>query len=126
MESKKYKTIDEYHAAFSADIQSLLNQMRQAVQSSAPGAEETISYNMPAFKKDGLLVFYAANKKHIGFYPTPSAIIAFKKELAGYETSKGAIQFPVDKKIPIKLVKDIVKFRVLENKEKAAHKKKKK
>lgn len=124
MQSKKFSTIDEYHANFSKDVQQVLESLRQTIKKSAPKAEETISYNMPAFKLEGMLVFYAANKNHIGFYPTPSAIIAFKKELEKYETSKGAIQFPIDKKLPLTLIKSIVKFRVAENQEKARLKKK--
>ena len=113
---------DAYIAGFPASTQKLLQQVRAAVIKAAPGAEEVISYGMPAYKKDGMLVFFAGYNKHIGFYPTPSGIVNFKKELAGYTCSKGAIQFPIDKPMPLKLVTSIVKFRLAENKEKVAAK----
>lgn len=121
----KFKTIDEYHSQFSGDIRNKLDEMRKAIQSAAPKAKEEISYNMPAFRQDKVLVYYAAAKEHIGFYPTPNPIRIFKDDLAGYQTSKGAIQFPIDKKIPVTLVKKIVRFRVLEDSEKAKAKKEK-
>ena len=111
---------DAYIAGFPASTQKLLQQVRSVVIKAAPGAEEVISYGMPAYKKDGMLVFFAGYNKHIGFYPTPSGIVNFKKELAGYTCSKGAIQFPIDKPMPLKLVTSIVKFRLAENKEKTA------
>jgi uncharacterized protein YdhG (YjbR/CyaY superfamily) len=114
----KYKTVDQYISDFPKHVQVMLQEMRSIIKKVAPQAEEVISYNMPAFRLDGMLVYYAGNKAHIGFYPMPAAIIAFKKELQSYVTSKGAIQFPLDKKLPVTLIKDIVKFRVLENKEK--------
>ena len=118
--------VGNYIAGFPAATQKLLQQVRAAIIKAAPGAEELISYGMPAYKKDGMLVFFAGYNKHIGFYPTPSGIENFKKELAGYTFSKGAIQFPVDQPMPLKLVTSIVKFRLAENKEKAALKAKKK
>lgn len=126
MEKKKFRSIEEYHAALPKDIRKIVETLRAAIQAAAPQAEETISYNMPAFKQEGVLVFYAVNKNHIGFYPTPSAIVEFASELVGYETSKGAIQFPMEKKLPLALVKSIVKFRVKENLDKAKAKSKKK
>ena len=111
-ESKK---IDDYISEFPEDIQVILNKLRQVIREAAPNAKETISYRMPTFKLNGNLVHFAAFKKHIGFYPTPSAISAFEKELALYNTSKGAIQFHYDKPIPFELVEKIVKFRVREN-----------
>lgn len=117
---------DAYIAGFPASTQKLLQQVRATIVKAAPAAEEVISYGMPAYKKDGMLVFFAGYNKHIGFYPTPSGIVNFKKELAGYTCSKGAIQFPIDKPMPIKLITSIVKFRLAENKEKAALKAKKK
>lgn len=125
MQTKKYKTVDQYIADFPAAVQAKLEEMRSTIKKVAPRAEEVISYNMPAFRLDGVLVYYAANKAHIGFYPTGSPIIAFKKELESYVTSKGAIQFPLDKKLPLTLVKNIVKFRVQENEEKKKLKAKK-
>jgi uncharacterized protein YdhG (YjbR/CyaY superfamily) len=92
-----------------------LESLRKTIRQAAPQAEEIIHYNMPALQWNGVLVWYAAFEEHIGFYPRASAIAAFKKELAGYKTSKGAIQFPMDKAIPAALVKKIVKFRIREN-----------
>ena len=116
----EYKTIDEYIQTFPENIQTILEKMRQTIHSAAPEAVEAISYQMPAFKLNGNLVFFAAAKNHIGFYPTPSAIIAFKKELSPYITGKGTIQFPLGKPIPYDLVKKIVKSRIKENEQKIA------
>ena len=116
MAGKKFKTVEEYIASFPEDVQELLEACRVAIKEAAPGAEELISYNIAAFKLNGLLVWYAAFKNHIGLYPRPSAINVFEKELTGYKTSKGAIQFPINKKIPLGLIKKIVKYRVKENK----------
>ena len=93
--------------------------MRQAIKDAAPEAEEVISYQMPAFKQNGILVWFAAFKSHIGFFPKAAAVEAFKKELSGYEVSKGTVRFPLDKPIPFDLVKKIVEFRVKENLESA-------
>jgi len=112
---KQANTIDEYIAMFPKQIQNILQELRQTIGESAPQAQETISYQMPTFKLNGNLVYFAAFKNHIGFFPTSSAIINFKKELSEYETSKGTIRFPLDKPIPFDLVKKIVKFRVNEN-----------
>jgi uncharacterized protein YdhG (YjbR/CyaY superfamily) len=92
-----------------------MEKMRKAIKEEAPQATEAISYQMPTFKLNGNLVHFAAYKKHIGFYPTPSAIEAFREKLSSYKTSKGAIQFPIDKSLPIDLIKDMVKYRVKEN-----------
>lgn len=121
-----FNNTDEYIALFPENIQEILQKLRATIKKSAPGAEEVISYKIPAFKFNGMLVWFAANKEHIGFYPTASPIRVFKKELAGYKTSKGAIQFPIEKAIPFTLVKDIVRFRVNENLQKAKTKPKKK
>ena len=107
----KFKTIDEYHAAFPKNLRDMLETLRKTIKKTVPEAEELISYNMPAFKMKKILVYYAANKAHIGFYPTAAPIIFFKDELVEYKTSKGAIQFPIDKPLPIKLITKIVKFR---------------
>jgi len=112
---KVFKTVDEYIASFPKNAQSILEELRQAIRESAPEAEEAISYQMPAFKLNGILVWFAAFKNHIGFYPKTSAIEAFKEELSDYEASKGTIRFPLDKPIPYDLVKKIVKYRVKEN-----------
>lgn len=112
----KIRTVHEYFSALPEETRLVLQQLRNAIRQAAPQAEETISYNIPAFKSKGkMLVWYAAFKKHVGFYPRASGIAAFQKELAGYKTSKGAIQFPIDKRIPVVLVKKIVKFRLQEN-----------
>lgn len=108
----KFKNIDEYHANFSPAIQLLLNQLRKAIIETAPNAIEVISYNMPAFKLNKVLAYYAVHKNHIGFYPTPSPIIHFEQELLKYKTSKGAIQFPLDKALPIGLIKKLIKYRI--------------
>ena len=117
--------VDEYMLQFQTEIQLLLHTMRSTIQKAAPKAEESISYGMPAYKLGGPLVYFAGYAKHIGFYPTPSGIANFKKELAPYPTSKGAIQFPIDKKLPVGLITKIVKFRVIENLEKQSLKRKK-
>ena len=117
--STKFKSIEEYHSCFPEKIVALLEEMRNIIKQAAPNAAEVISYNMPAFKMNGILVYYAANKEHIGFYPTAKPIEVFKEQLAKYKTSKGAIQFPIDKPIPKTLVKNIVKFRVNADMEKA-------
>jgi uncharacterized protein YdhG (YjbR/CyaY superfamily) len=110
-----FKTIDEYIATFPKDVQVILEKFRQAIKEAAPEAEETISYKMPAFKQNGILVWFAAFKNHIGFFPKISAIEAFKAELSGFKLSKGTIRFPLDEPIPFDLVKRIVKFRIKEN-----------
>lgn len=96
----------------------MLEELRQAIKLAAPAAEEVISYQMPAFKYHGVLVYFAAYKHHIGVYPTSSGIAAFKKELSVYKGAKGSVQFPLDKPLPLALIKKIVKFRVKENLEK--------
>lgn len=125
METSKtgFKTIDEYHALVPAEVRRLLDTLRKAIRSAAPDAEEVISYNMPGFRLNGMLVWYAANKHHVGFYPSASPLVVFKEELTPYKTSKGAIQFPLDRPIPVALVKKIVKYRVAENLEKQQLKK---
>ena len=112
---KVFKTIDEYIAIFPENVQSILEELRQAIKESAPEAEELISYQMPAFKLNGILVWFAAFKNHVGFYPKISAIEAFKEELSGHEVGKGTIRFPLNKPIPLDLVKKIVRYRVKEN-----------
>jgi uncharacterized protein YdhG (YjbR/CyaY superfamily) len=114
----KFQTVDEYIAAAPENKKVLLEKMRQAIKQATPKAEEVISYNMPAFKLTGVLVYYAAFKEHIGFFPTSNPIRVFKDRLTAYKTSKGAIQFPLDKPLPLSLVKEIVKFRVQEDREK--------
>ena len=113
---KKYETIDEYIAIFPKNVQDILEKIRQVIKTSAPEAKETINYGIPTFKLNGNLVHFAAYKTHIGFYPTPSAIEAFKAELAPYKHAKGSVQFPIDKPIPFEIVKKIVIYRVKEMK----------
>ena len=115
MNTKQYKNIDEYIAAFPEEVQETLKKLRQVIKEAAPDAQEVISYGMPAFKQNGILVYFAAFKNHIGFFPTASGVAAFKKDLSAYEASKGTIRFPLDKPIPFGLVEKIVKFRVQEN-----------
>lgn len=113
---KKFKTMDEYINTFPKNVQIILEKMRQTMQQAAPEAIEAISYQMPTFKLNGKnLVYFAAWKNHIGLYPTPSGIEAFKKELSPYKMSKGSIQFPINEPIPYDLVIKIVKYRVKEN-----------
>ncbi len=123
---KAPQSIDEYIAAFPKDVQVVLEKIRHTVHEAAPEAEEAISYQMPAFKLKGNLVYFAAFKKHIGFYPIPSGIEKFKAELSVYEQGKGSVQFPLDKPIPYNLISRIVKFRVEENLKKAAGRTKRK
>lgn len=108
----KFENIDAYHAAFPERLQKILNQLRHIIKEAAPEAEETISYGMPAFRQNKVIVYYAAHNKHIGFYPTPLPIIHFKKELEKYKTSKGAIQFPIELSLPLDLIKKMVEFRL--------------
>jgi uncharacterized protein YdhG (YjbR/CyaY superfamily) len=108
-------TIDEYIATFPKKLQKTLKQLRKVIKAAAPEAEERISYQMPAFSFKGVLVYFAAYKNHIGFYPTSSGISAYKKELSEYKSSKGTVQFPINKPLPFELISRIVKFRVLEN-----------
>jgi len=113
---KQFKTIDDYIKIFPQDVESILERMRQTIRKAAPEAVESISYQMPTFKLNGKnLVYFAGYKNHIGFYPVPSGIRAFKKELSQYKTGKGSVQFPIDKPVPYDLVKKIVMFRVKEN-----------
>jgi uncharacterized protein YdhG (YjbR/CyaY superfamily) len=112
---KRFESVDEYLSASPESERKLLTDLRRTIRQVAPQAEEVISYGIPAFKWNGMLVWYAAFKKHIGLYPMASAIEAFKQELRSFKTSKGAIQFPMDKPIPVALVKKIVKFRLKEN-----------
>jgi uncharacterized protein YdhG (YjbR/CyaY superfamily) len=109
------RTIDEYIATFPENVQTVLEQVRQAIKEAAPEAEETISYQMPAFKQNGILVWFAAFRTHLSLFPKVSAIEAFKDQLSAYQTSKGTIQFPLNQPIPFNLIKEIVKYRVKEN-----------
>lgn len=113
---RNFKTMDEYIKAYPKDVQGILEKMRQTIGKAAPEATEAICYQMPTFKLNGKnLVHFAAFKDHIGFYPIPSGIEAFKKELSPYKQGKGSVQFPIDRPIPYDLVKKIVMFRAKEN-----------
>ena len=122
---KNPHNIDEYIAGFPNNVQEILQKIRATIRQAAPDAEEKISYQMPTFFLNGNLVHFAAFKKHIGFYPVPSGIEKFKKELSAYKGAKGSVQFPLDQPIPYDLITKIVKFRVKENLEKAKEGKKK-
>lgn len=121
---KSFTSIDEYIEEFPEDMQKILEEIRATIKAAAPDAEEKISYQMPTFYLNGNLIHFAAFKNHIGIYPTPSGTEAFKEEIAKYKTSKGSIQLPLDKPIPLKLIARITKFRVAENLEKAKGRKK--
>jgi len=118
--------IEKYIANFPVSTQLLLEQLRQTIRAAAPEAKEKISYQMPAFELNGILVYFAGYKNHIGFYPTGRGIEAFKHEFSTLKWSKGAVQFALDKPIPFDLVTKIVQFRVAENLEKAINRNKSK
>ena len=120
MEPKKsgFTSIDEYIAAFPEETQKILEELRAVIKAAVPEAKEKISYQMPTFDLNGNLVHFAAFKNHIGFYPTPSGIEAFKQELSGYAGAKGSVQFPINQPLPLDLIRRIVEYRVAENKAK--------
>jgi uncharacterized protein YdhG (YjbR/CyaY superfamily) len=120
------QTIDEYIAGFPPDVQDVLQKIRTTIHEAAPEAMEKISYQMPTFYLKGNLVHFAAFKEHIGFYPVPTGIEKFKKELSVYKQGKGSVQFPLDQPMPYELITKIVKFRVKENLASAAAKQRKK
>lgn len=107
--------IDTYIGQFPAEVQEILQEIRQVIKEAAPEAEERISYQMPTFYLGGNLVHFAAYKNHIGFYPAPSGIEKFKQELSKYKSAKGSVQFPLNQPIPFNLIGKIVRFRVAEN-----------
>lgn len=118
MEVNKIHLVDAYIASFPQPTKLKLEALRAAIKKAAPKAEELISYKMPAYKLNGMLVYFAAYKNHIGFYPTASGILAFKKELSIYKGAKGSVQFPLTEELPLNLITKIVKFRVQENSQK--------
>lgn len=124
MMNPKPTSVEEYFSWFSPEIQAKLQQIRDTLRAALPGAKEVISYHMPAFKTSEVLVYYAAAKSHLGYYPTNSGVEEFKKELAEYVTSKGAIQFPYDRELPLDLIAQIAQFRAEEAKFRAELKKK--
>jgi uncharacterized protein YdhG (YjbR/CyaY superfamily) len=113
----KPKTIEEYIYSAPPEVQEKLWKLHKCIGSAAPGAKEELKWRVPAYSYQKILVTFAVFKKHIGFYPMPSAIKAFAKELAGYKTAEGSVQFPLDMPLPLPLIKKIVKFRVKESKE---------
>ncbi len=123
MAENTFATIDEYIALFPADVQDRLQAMRSAILEAAPEAAEKISYQMPTFHQQGNVVDFAAFKNHIGFFPGPSGVEAFADRLTAYKTSKGTIQFPFNGPLPLELVKEITRWRVEENRQIAAARK---
>jgi uncharacterized protein YdhG (YjbR/CyaY superfamily) len=121
---KAARDIDEYIAGFPEDVRKVLQKIRIAIKKAAPDAEEAIKYQIPTFTLNGNLVHFAAFTHHVGFYPAPRGKNAFKKELAGYEGGKGTVRFPLDKPVPFDLITTIVKFRVKENLQKPAARRK--
>lgn len=120
----QFKTIDEYINSFPKEVQDRLQTFREIIKEEAPEAKETIKYRMPTFTLHGNLVHFAAFKNHIGFYPTPSSMIAFEKELSSYQTAKGSVQFPLSQPLPLPLIRKMVEFRVKEDLAKNEKKKK--
>lgn len=125
MQGPQATTIDDYIQLWPLEIQKKLKQIRKVIKQTVPEAEERISYQMPMMYLDGVLVYFAAFKNHIGFFPTASGISKFKSELKEYKTTKGTIQIPFEKPIPVELIKQILVFRAKENREKMKSKKKK-
>lgn len=124
METKTaFSNVDEYIACFPIKTQGILKQIRKTIKKAAPKAEEVISYQMPAYKQGGVLVYFAAYQNHIGFYPTAAGIIAFQNEIKNYKNSKGAVQFPIDEPMPLALIERMVKQRIEANEAKAQKKK---
>jgi len=115
MKMKQYSSVEEYVADFPKPTQKLIEQLRATIKKAAPKAEEVISYGMPGYKLNGMLVWFGAYAKHIGFYPKPAALREFAKELSEYKMSKGTVQFPLDKPLPLAIITKIVKFRISEN-----------
>ncbi|HSE31570.1 MAG TPA: DUF1801 domain-containing protein [Pyrinomonadaceae bacterium] len=122
MEKKNYKDIDEYIADFPKDVQKILSKIRSTIRKAAPGSVEVISYQIPTFKLNGNLLSFAAYKNHIGLYPAPRAVAAFKKDIDRYGASKATIRLPLDEPIPYELVTRIVAYRVKQNSGKAKKK----
>lgn len=120
---KMFKTVDEYFDSLQVKNKEKLKKLRETIKKTAPDAEECISYNMPAFKQNGVLIYFAAFKNHYSIFPGPKTILAFKDSLNEYVTSKGTIQFSYDKPVPNRLISNIVKHRVKENLEKKKSKK---
>jgi len=118
------ETVDQYIAAFPADVKTRMQQIRKTIKAAAPKADELISYQMPGYKYFGMLVYFAAFKNHIGFYPGAGGILEFYKKLSSFKSAKGSVQFPHDRPIPYDIISKIVEFRVKQNEEKISLKKK--
>jgi uncharacterized protein YdhG (YjbR/CyaY superfamily) len=114
----KPRTTAEYISAARVDARKKLREMRAVIRAAAPGAIESLKWGMPSFSYRRILVTFAAHKHHIGFYPTPSAVKAFRSDLAGFKTASGSIQFPMEKPLPRTLIRKITAFRVAEAVEK--------
>jgi uncharacterized protein YdhG (YjbR/CyaY superfamily) len=121
--NKGAQAVEAYIAQFPAEVQQKLNEMRATIRAAAPEAEERIGYQMPAFSQNGILVYYAGWKNHIGFYATPTGNEQFNKELSAYKGGKGSVQFPLDKPLPVDLIRRIVRFKLEENSKKKSRKK---
>lgn len=122
MPMPKFKTVEEYIATIPADVLPMALELRDTIMKAAPKAEECLSYNMPAYRMGGVLVYWCVFKQHIGFFPTSSPIVVFADELKNFNTSKGTIQLPFGKPVPKTLVRKIVKYRLQQEAEKAAAK----
>ena len=117
------ETVDQYIAAFPADVKTRMQQLRKTIKAAAPKADELISYQMPGYKYFGMLVYFAAFKNHIGFYPGAGGVLEFYKELSSFKSAKGSVQFPHDRPIPYDIIGKIVRFRVKQNEDKFSLKK---
>ena len=117
------ETVDQYIAAFPADVKKRMQQLRKTIKAGAPNADELISYQMPGYKYFGMLVYFAAYKNHIGFYPGAGGVLEFYKELSSFKSAKGSVQFPHDRPIPYDIIGKIVRFRVKQNEDKFSLKK---
>jgi uncharacterized protein YdhG (YjbR/CyaY superfamily) len=113
--ANRNQSIDEYIGAYTVPVQRKLKELRKAIKKQAPLATEKMSYGIPTFFLNGNLVHFAAYEKHIGFYPAASGIMAFKEKLSKFEHSKGAVRFPIDEPLPVRLIQQMVRFRVREN-----------
>ncbi|MCP9768237.1 DUF1801 domain-containing protein [Lacihabitans sp. LS3-19] len=120
----KFKTVDQYIGTFPEETQKQLEIIRDTIKKAAPDAKEIISYNMPAYKQHGVLVYFAAYQNHIGFYPTSSGINFFSERFSEYKWSKGAVQFPISKPLPLDLISEITKFRLEDDRQRFLQKKK--
>lgn len=117
------KTVEEYICSFPPKTQTLLKKIRQTIRKTAPKADEMISYGIAGYKYHGMLIYFAGFASHVSLYPAPRSAEEFKKELAAYKGGKGTMQLPLDKPLPLNLIKRIIKFRIKANEEKAALKK---